>query len=257
MVEAVRESTPSDLNWGPTLEDFFRRMRARLGSSQGVVDELNEFLCDGDWRLAVRHVDAGGKETRGVLLPEFWRHEARLFWEPNANGFDQIAAYYPAGGWVELVDSLGAAVKICLLDGDTEFIGRHSDLESWEVQYPLPAASPPVVPAAPASKPEEKASPEPSKAGATTSAPTTQVADQQPEDKAGPANKRRWRGELFQPYLEKLYPPDAKLPRSVTTPDAFNRVTKAMRADKKAESAIPSYDTFEAYVGRAKPRRRK
>ena len=132
MVEAVRESTPSDLNWGPTLEDFFRRMRARLGSSQGVVDELNEFLCDGDWRLAVRHVDAGGKETRGVLLPEFRRHEARLFWEPNANGFDQIAAYYPAGGWVELVDSLGAAVKICLLDGDTEFIGRHSDLESWE-----------------------------------------------------------------------------------------------------------------------------
>jgi hypothetical protein len=80
---------------------------------------------------------------------------------------------------------------------------------------------------------------------------------QKTESTGGASSKKRWRGMLFQPYLEKLYPPKGELPQNVTTGDAFHKVTKAMKADKKADNDIPSDDTFAAYVGRAKPRRRK
>jgi hypothetical protein len=56
---------------------------------------------------------------------------------------------------------------------------------------------------------------------------------------------------VFQPYLEKLYPPNGELPRSEETAQAYNKVAAAMKADKKAERDIPSNDTFARFVGRA------
>jgi hypothetical protein len=84
------------------------------------------------------------------------------------------------------------------------------------------------------------------------------------ESMGGAPSKKRWRGELFRPFLVKRYPPDGKLPDVVTTPQAYGDITddmeaynKAAKANKASQVDIPSYDAFEAYVGRAKPRRRK
>ena len=41
------------------------------------------------------------------------------------------------------------------------------------------------------------------------------------ESTGGALSKKRWRGELFQPFLHKVYPPEGKLPDTVTTPQAF------------------------------------
>jgi hypothetical protein len=64
--------------------------------------------------------------------------------------------------------------------------------------------------------------------------------------------------------LGKRYPPDGKLPDTVTTSQAYGDVTndmeahnKAAKANKTSQVGIPSYDTFAVYVGRAQPRQRK
>ena len=115
-------------NWLP-LEEAFQRMRDLLASSGLAKDDLYDLLRSGEWPSAVRRVNANGEETCRLVPAEFWRIEAGLSVEIDANGADHIAVHY---------------LDYSLSDGRMDFFVRAADIEREERLYPTTAAPPPA-----------------------------------------------------------------------------------------------------------------
>ena len=111
-------------NWLP-LEEAFQRMRDPLASSGVAKDDLYALLRSGEWPSAVRRVNANGEETCRLVPAEFWRIEAGLSVEIDANGADHIAVHY---------------LDYSLSDGRMDFFVRAADIEREERLYPTTVA---------------------------------------------------------------------------------------------------------------------
>jgi hypothetical protein len=197
MAEAADQHTPTE--W--TLTRLFDYLRVELGKKKRALYEIEQRRLAGRLRVIVREYDADGN-PKG---------------KPFDLGIDKAKQLVYDGTWV---------YPRGLPWGGRCAVAEQNVLALW----PLRTAVQP----APVQPPKEKAGPDPSK-------PPADAPDQQLEEKAGrpppKSQRRRWRGELFQSFLDKRYPPDGKLPDIETTSQAYGDVTNDMEAYNKAAKA--------------------
>jgi hypothetical protein len=224
-------------------------MRTRLNSIHAVADELFALLHGGEWPLAFKQIDLSDKEIRRGFVPkDFWQDSTRPSVEIDGDGVEYVELPHYTNHSLYDAHLLFHGLR-------TEYYGLARNIKAWEDRHPLPAAPPPaeaLIPAPPLTATSQVMEPE--AIAVTMTEPTVAVPSP-----AGTSSKKRWRGELFQSFLVRRYPPEGKLPDVVTTPQAYGDVTNAMEDYNKANKAnqveIPSYRTFASYVGR-NPRRR-